>query len=375
MAAQPVRNIPLGAQVERYKELMQHLSTSGDVAGNEENLVQGICARSGTATVAHAELSGDSTEVTEDHARTELHVAMLERRIRAHKAWFEAHTASGSALIGTLDVRGADTGAVASLHAAQALPQTLPQTPSCCSDVGPPPPQQQQPAHGLGVRGSVGASGSGVCVAAEAAEGGGSGRAAAASLVGSLCEHAAVEPGPDGALRSGRSGLEPSQSGGGEGGGEGGEGGKRGKRGKGGGEENGEGACVGGESGAAAPSHAKRKRARIDAAATGEATSRAAARRSGEGAASGAEVRPAGTVVLLSTGLDPEDVAVMQAVARALGGTVAKKWSPQVTHTISATKCGSNGNGGRLCARTIKYCHAVVQGHWIVGTSWLHACR
>ena len=73
---------------------------------------------------------------------------------------------------------------------------------------------------------------------------------------------------------------------------------------------------------------------------------------------------------------------MMRELTKDLGGEIAKaKTSPtEWTHLITkAGQCGSNSNRGasarRVCARTEKYCHAVLTGTWVVSSDWLRACK
>jgi hypothetical protein len=78
--------------------------------------------------------------------------------------------------------------------------------------------------------------------------------------------------------------------------------------------------------------------------------------------------------VLLGTMLEQEELQLLRSLVKRFGGrVVAKTWSPEVTHVVSATKCGANGAAAdeRLCGRTIKFCGAVLSGQWIIGASWL----
>lgn len=78
--------------------------------------------------------------------------------------------------------------------------------------------------------------------------------------------------------------------------------------------------------------------------------------------------------VLLGTMLEQEELQLLRSLVKRFGGrVVGKTWSPEVTHVVSATKCGANGTAAdeRLCGRTIKFCGAVLSGQWIVGASWI----
>ncbi|KAL1500524.1 hypothetical protein AB1Y20_013180 [Prymnesium parvum] len=79
-------------------------------------------------------------------------------------------------------------------------------------------------------------------------------------------------------------------------------------------------------------------------------------------------------VTLLMTGIGSDELQLLKSIARRLQAGVVAKWTPSVSHVVTASRCGGNAShaaGVRLCSRTIKYCSAVLHGQWLVDSSWV----
>lgn len=81
-----------------------------------------------------------------------------------------------------------------------------------------------------------------------------------------------------------------------------------------------------------------------------------------------------GPVTMLMTGMESDELQLLKAIAKRLGASVAAKWTASVSHVVTPSRCGSNAGrttGILLASRTVKYCSAVLQGQWIVESSWV----